>query len=57
MERCILRLGLFELNRGETPPKVVIDESVRLAHWFAGGAAPAFINGVLDAVARQRGSL
>ena len=57
MERAILRLALFELRRGDTPPKVVITESVKLAHWFAGVGAPAFINGVLDAVARRTGRL
>lgn len=57
MERAILRLALFELRRGDTPPKVVISEAVKLARWFAGGGAPAFINGVLDAVARRRGRL
>jgi N utilization substance protein B len=57
MERAILRLALFELRRDDTPPKVVITEAVKLAHWFAGGGAPAFINGVLDAVARRTGRL
>jgi len=57
MERAILRLALFELRRGDTPPKVVITEAVRLARWFAGGGAPAFINGILDAVARRTGRL
>ncbi len=57
MERAILRLALFELRRGDTPPKVVITEAVKLARWFAGVGAPAFINGVLDAVARRTGRL
>ena len=57
MERTILRLGLFELRRGDTPPKVVISEAVNLARWFAAEGAPAFINGVLDAVARRMGRL
>ena len=39
------------------PPKVVIDEAVRLAHWFGGPRAPAFVNGVLDRVARDLGRL
>ncbi len=33
------------------PPKVVIDEAVRLAHWFGGARAPGFVNGVLDGIA------
>lgn len=57
MERVILRLGLFELSKGDPPPKVVISEAVRLAHWFGGGSAPGFVNGVLDAVARKSGRL
>jgi len=57
VERCILRIGVHELLRGETPPKVAIDEAVQLAHWFGGPKAPAFINGVLDRVARGAGRL
>ncbi|HET8634429.1 MAG TPA: transcription antitermination factor NusB [Gemmatimonadales bacterium] len=57
IERNILRLAIQELEDGQTPPKVVIDEAVRLAHWFAGGRASAFINGVLDRVARDLGRL
>src|SRR2546430_15597155 len=47
--------SLAELAEGSTPPRVVIDEAVKLAHWFAGTKAPAFANGVLDAVARDYG--
>ncbi|HEX4627580.1 MAG TPA: transcription antitermination factor NusB [Gemmatimonadales bacterium] len=57
VERNILRLALAELAEGTTPPRVVIDEAVKLAHWFAGARAPAFVNGVLDAVAREFGAL
>ncbi len=55
VERNILRLALAELAEGTTPPRVVIDEAVRLAQWFAGAKAPAFVNGVLDAAAREMG--
>ena len=57
VERCILRLALYELDAGDVPPKVTITEAVRLAHWFAGPSAPGFVNGVLDALARQGGRL
>jgi N utilization substance protein B len=57
IERNILRLALAELEEGVTPARVIIDEAVKLAHWFAGAKAPAFINGVLDAVARDAGAL
>jgi len=57
VERNILRLGTLELLGEETPPAVAIDEAVRLAKWFAGPKAPAFVNGVLDALARRLGRL
>jgi N utilization substance protein B len=57
VERNILRLAILELRRGEVPPKVAIDEAVRLAHWFGGTRAPGFVNGVLDGIARAAGRL
>jgi transcription antitermination protein NusB len=57
IERNVLRLALAELAVGEAPPRVVIDEAVKLAQWFAGPKAPAFVNGVLDALAREAGVL
>jgi transcription antitermination protein NusB len=57
VERNILRLGIHELRRGAVPPKVAIDEAVRLAHWFGGAKAPGFINGVLDGIAHASGRL
>ncbi len=57
VERNILRLGIHELRQAEVPPKVAIDEAVRLAHWFGGARAPGFVNGVLDGIARAMGRL
>jgi len=57
IERNILRLGMAELDEGSTPPRVVLDEAVKLAHWFGGGKSPAFVNGVLDTIARELGRL
>lgn len=57
VERNILRLALAELAEGHTPARVVIDEAVRLAHWFAGDKAPPFVNGLLDRLAREQGAL
>ena len=57
VERNILRLGILELRRGDVPPKVAIDEAVRLAHWFGGARAPGFVNGVLDGIAHALGRL
>jgi N utilization substance protein B len=57
VERNILRLGIYELRQGAVPPKVAIDEAVRLAHWFGGARAPGFVNGILDGVAHSLGRL
>lgn len=57
VERNILRLALAELSERTTPPRVVIDEAVRLAQWFAGAKSPPFVNGVLDAAAHELGVL
>jgi len=57
IEKNILRLAQAELAEGRTPPRVVIDEAVSLAHWFGGEKSPAFVNGILDAVARELGVL
>lgn len=57
VERNILRIAIAELTEGSVPPRVAIDEAVQLAHWFGGARAPAFVNGVLDRVARTLGRL
>src|SRR5688572_32864958 len=57
IERSLLRLGAAELLRGETPPRVVLQEAVRLAERFGGMESARFVNGVLDALARDIGRL
>lgn len=57
IERCVLRLAVAELNLGVTPPRVVIREAVRLAERYGTADSARFVNGVLDAVARQAGRL
>ena len=57
VDRNLLRLAACELEAAATPPKVVIDEAVRLAHWFGGPKSPAFVNGILDRIARDHGRL
>jgi N utilization substance protein B len=57
IERCVLRLGAAELQTGVTPPRVVLQESVRLAERFGSEQSARFVNGVLDALARRMGRL
>jgi N utilization substance protein B len=57
VERCVLRLAAAELTIGETPPKVIIQESVTLAERYGSAASAKFVNGVLDALARRMGRI
>lgn len=53
IERCVLRIGAAELRQMETPARVVLQESVRLAERFGSEQSAKFVNGVLDALARR----
>jgi N utilization substance protein B len=57
VERCVLRMAAAELLIGETPPKVIIQESVTLAERYGSAASAKFVNGVLDALARRMGRM
>ena len=57
IDRSLLRLAAAELAGADTPPRVVIQESVRLAERYGGERSAKFINGVLDALARRMGRL
>jgi N utilization substance protein B len=57
IERSVLRLGAAELMTRETPPRVAIQEAVRLAERFGTSTSAKFVNGVLDAFARHAGMI
>ena len=58
IDRNILRLGIAELRwGGDVPPRVAIQESVRLAARYGGQDSPGFVNGVLDAVFKGGGDV
>jgi N utilization substance protein B len=54
VDRALLRLGVFELGqRPDTPTEVVLDECIELAKDYGSDESAAFVNGVLDTLARQ----
>ena len=55
VERSVLRLGAAELRQAQTPPKVVLQEAVKLAELYGTERSARFVNGVLDALARKLG--
>lgn len=57
IDRAILRLGATEiLFLEDVPPKVSIQEAIRLAEAYGGTESPRFVNGVLDALYKSAGS-
>jgi N utilization substance protein B len=52
VDRNILRLATYELTHTDTPAAVILDEAVQLAGRYGSDTSPAFVNGILDAVAR-----
>lgn len=57
VDRNLIRLAVWELTNTDTPPKVVIDEAIELAKEFSTEQSPAFVNGVLDSVLREKRAL
>ena len=54
LDRGILRIAAAELICfDEIPPKVSIQEALRLAERYSGPESPRFVNGVLDALYKR----
>ena len=53
VERNILRVAVYELDRGEVPLEVAIDEAVTLAKRYATDEAGRLVNGILGRIARE----
>jgi N utilization substance protein B len=55
VDRNVLRMGAYELLRTpDVPANVVFDEAIELARRFGSADSPAFVNGVLDRVRREK---
>ena len=56
VDRNILRIATYELLfEPDTPGEVIMDEAVEIARRFSSDSSPAFVNGVLDMIAAERG--
>jgi len=53
VDRNIIRLAIYEMLGGKTPPPVIIDEALDLTRRFSGDESVSFVNGVLDAVRKE----
>ena len=54
LERNILRLALLELDRGEIPLEVAIDEAVTLAKRYSSEDAGRLVNGILGRIVKEK---
>jgi N utilization substance protein B len=54
MDLAILRYAVYELQTGQVPPKVTIDEAVELAKEFGSESSPSFVNGVLGTILKNQ---
>ena len=53
-DRNALRVGAYELLYTDTPAAIVINEAVEIAKMFGSENSAAFVNGILDKIARER---
>ena len=57
VERNVLRVALEELDEGQVPVEVVLDEAVTLAKRYASENAGRLVNGILGKIARDGGDV
>jgi N utilization substance protein B len=53
VERNALRVAIHELDRGEVPPEVAIDEAVGFAKRYGSEDAGRLVNGILGRIQRE----
>lgn len=54
LERNILRMAILELDRGDIPVEVTIDEAVSLAKRYSSEDAGRLVNGILGQIVKER---
>jgi N utilization substance protein B len=54
LERNVLRIAVQELDEGDVPVEVAIDEAVSLAKRYASDEAGRLVNGILGRIERER---
>ncbi len=56
MSLAILRLCTYELLYSDVPRAVALNEAIEIAKTYDTDDAPAFINGILNAIAKEAGN-
>ncbi|KQC07436.1 MAG: hypothetical protein APR54_06030 [Candidatus Cloacimonas sp. SDB] len=50
VDKCILRIAVFELLYTDTPAPVIMNEAIEISKKFSSESSGKFINGILNAV-------
>ena len=53
LDRNLMRVALYEIEHGDAPAEVAIDEAIEIAKEYCGTDAPGFVNGILGAALRE----
>ena len=55
VDRNLLRIAVYEIHfsHGEVPPKVAINEAIEISKKYGNTDSAAFVNGLLDQIAKQ----
>ncbi len=56
VDRNILRLALYEMDRVGTPSSIVMDEAIELAKLYSTAESAKFVNGVLEGARAKEAS-
>ena len=54
MSLAVMRIAAYELLFTDTPAPIVINEAIEIDKLYDGDNAPAFVNGVLNAIAKTK---
>ncbi len=54
VEKSILRLGAYEILNSDLDSAIIINEAIELSKSLASDTAPKFVNGVLDAIVKEK---
>ena len=54
LDRCVLNIAVGELLFTETPPAIIMNEAIEIAKKYCSESSGKFINGVLNAIAKEQ---
>lgn len=54
LDKSVLRIGIYEILFTSTPDPVVMNEAIEIAKKYCSENSAKFINGVLNAISRQK---